>query len=128
MTADPLLDRSLEHVAKRLRRRLDDIVDAAGLGVAAAACGEVSKSDLRQALDGAPGRYVRLDWIVPILRLASRDARDAFLSDLLSLFDLMPAPRVVRSAAQRLADLEDALETEFGEAGRRLAAAERSRP
>jgi hypothetical protein len=127
MSADPLLDRSPAHIAKRLRRDLDDIVDAAGLGVAAAAC-DVSKSDLRQALDGATGRYVRLDMIVPLLRLASSDARNAFLTDLLALFDLMPAPKVVRSPSQRLADLEDLLETEFGDAGKRLVSAERSRP
>jgi hypothetical protein len=128
MSADPLLDRSPAHIAKRLRRHLDDIVDSAGLGVAAAACGDMSKSDLRQALDGAPGRYVRLDMLVPILRLGSSDARNAFLTDLLALFDLMPAPKVVRSPSQRLADLEDLLETEFGDAGKRLVSAERSRP
>lgn len=118
----------MEHVAKRLRRRLDDIVDSVGLAVAAASCGDVSKSDLRQALDGAPGRYVRLDYIVPILRLASAEARDAFLADLLSMFDLMPAPRIVRTAAQRLADLEEEIEREFGEAGKRAVAKERTRP
>jgi hypothetical protein len=131
MSADPLLDRAVrytdEQIAARLRRHLGNAVDSMGLGVAAGAT-DAPKSDLRQAVDGAPGRYVRLDWIVPLLRLASSDDRAAFIADLLGAFDLEAVPRLRRSPERRLLDLEALLVERLGPTGRELVDAERGRP
>lgn len=130
MSVDPLLDRATrytdEQIAGRLRRHLGNAVDAMGLGVAAGAC-EAPKSDLRQAVDGSPGRYVRLDWIVPLLRLASSDDRLAFLADLLGAFDMEPVPKLRRSVERRLLDLESACVEKLGPTGRAIVDEERSR-
>lgn len=131
MSADPLLDRAVrytdEQIAARLRRHLGNAVDSMGLSVAAGAT-ESPKGDLRQAVDGSPGRYVRLDWIVPLLRLASSDDRIAFLVDLLAAFDLEPAPKLRRSVERRLLDLEAACVEKLGPTGRAIVDEERSRP
>ena len=131
MTADPLFDRARaytdEQIAGRLRRHLANAVDSIGPGVAAGAI-DASRSDLRQALNGDPGRYVRLDWIVPLLRLASGDDRAAFLAELLGAFGLEAVPVTRRSAERRLLDLEAAIAEELGSAGRRVVDAERGRP
>jgi hypothetical protein len=131
MSADPLLDRARaytdEQIVARLRRHLGNAVDAIGPGIAAGAV-DASRSDLRQALNADPGRYVRLDWIVPLLRLASTDDRAAFLGELLGAFGLESVPVTRRSAERRLLDLEAAVAEELGSAGRRVVDAERGRP
>lgn len=131
MSADPLLDRARaytnEQRAARLRRHLANAVDAIGPGTAAGAIGS-SRSDLRAALNADPGRYVRLDWLVPILRLAPSADREAFLAELLDAFDLEAVPRLRRSVERRLFDLEAAVREELGPAGARVVENERAKP
>lgn len=131
MTADPLLDRARSYTDEqrtaRLRRCLANAVDAIGPGIAAGAV-EASRSDLRAALNADPGRYVRLDWLVPLLRMAPAEDRAAFLGELLDAFGLVALPRQRRSPERRLADLEERVREEFGQSGGRLVDAERSIP
>lgn len=131
MSAGSLLDRAVaytdEQRSARMRRHLANAVDAIGPGVAAGAVGS-TRSDLRAALNADPGRYVRLDWLVPLLRMAPAADRDAFLGELLDAFGLEAAPRLARSVERRLLDLEVRVREELGRAGERLVDEERSRP
>ncbi len=131
MSADPLLDRARaytdDQIEARLRRHLANAVDSIGPGTAAGAI-DASRSDLRQALDGAPNRKVQLGWIVPLLRLASTDDRNAFLSELLAPLGLEALPIQRRSMERRLLDLEAAVAEECGPSGKRVVDAERNRP
>ena len=112
---------------RRFRRALADIVEAVGLGIAADACG-VAKAHLRQALDGADGRYVSIDAVMPLLMLAPAEVRARAMDAWLSAIGLRTAPLRARSVAERLADLEERLIEDLGETGKRIVEGERSRP
>ena len=112
---------------RRFRRALADIVDAVGLGIAADACG-VAKAHLRQALDGADGRYVAIDTVMPLLMLAPAEVRARALDAWLAAIGLRAAPLRPRTPSQRLADLEERVLAELGPTGVRIVDDERNRP
>ena len=114
-------------VNARIRRALADVVDSIGLDVAAGAV-DAEKPDVRKAIDGDAGRYIRAEWLIPLLRLASSDDRERVLGLLCGALGYEVKLRAERSVERRLADLEQRVREELGKAGERLIDDERSRP
>lgn len=104
MTQESLDFGRTDRVARRddrLRLVAADAVDSIGLLVAAGAC-DARPSELRDALSGREGRYLRSGWIVALLDIAPPHHRVRILAALAEPIGYVVAP------AQPLTDRERA--------------------
>jgi len=112
---------------RRARRVLCDIVARLGLDVVVGATG-LTKSHIRQALDGEDGRYFDQRLRFQVLRFATEQERTDYLDASMSCFGRKSAPVRPRSDKERLRDLEYRVAARFGESGVELIDDERVKP
>src|SRR5690242_4617871 len=122
MTQDSLDFGALQRCAdahRELVRALEDAVQQVGLLTAAGACG-CDHIDLRKALNGDKGRYIRSTWPARIAAIAPADTRERIARAMVAAlgFDVT-SPRPL-TPEQRLARLEQRVASELGAAGARL--------
>ena len=126
MTADSL-DFGDDYAVGRFRRALADIVDSVGLQIAADRV-KTQKAQLRGAVNGDESRYVAIDHVLPLLRMAPRDVIVAALNVWLRPLGLQVAPIKTRTLAEKHSSLRERVLAEYGPSGVRLLASEDETP
>jgi len=122
MTQEPFdfgLIHRCDDAHRQLVRALNDAVAQLGLLVAAGACG-CDPADLRKALDGDRGRYIRSTWPAKIASIAPAETRDRIARALVAGLGLDISPNRPRTAHERLAALQQRVAAELGSAGARI--------
>lgn len=104
---------------RQLIRALEDAVQQVGLLTAAGAC-KCDATDLRKALDGDKGRYIRSTWPARIASIAPVETRERIAAALVAGLGMIASPSVPLTTEQRLSRLELRVAAELGAAGMRL--------
>lgn len=112
-------DHRIAEAFRGVLRAVNDAVDAAGLGVAAGACG-CRAQDLSDALTGRASRHLRVEWLLAICDVSLPDHRARIVRALVAWQGMSVASARPLTAEEKLARLEQRVAAELGEAGRRV--------
>lgn len=112
-------DYRVSEAHRAVLRAVGDAVDSVGLMIAAGACG-CRTSELSDALSGRSNRYLRIEWVLAIMDVATVDFKVRIADALISIAGLRSMAMRPLKPEERLAQLEQRVAAKFGSAGLEL--------